>query len=33
MGDIIFPEESYKIVGICMETLRILSKGLSDGCV
>jgi GxxExxY protein len=30
MGDIIFPEESYKIIGICMEIHRILGKGLSE---
>jgi len=30
MGEIIFPEESYKIIGICMEIHRILGKGLSE---
>ncbi len=30
MGDIIYPEESYKIIGICMEIHRILGKGLSE---
>lgn len=30
MGDIIYPEESYKIIGICMEVHRILGKGLSE---
>lgn len=30
MADIILPEESYKIIGICMEIHRILGKGLSE---
>jgi GxxExxY protein len=30
MGDIIYQEDSYKIIGICMEVHRILGKGLSE---
>lgn len=30
MGDLIYEEESYKIIGCCMEVHRILGRGLNE---
>lgn len=30
MADIIYKEESYKIIGLCMEVHRVLGKGFKE---